>query len=229
VALQEVESARAAYRVFPEDQWTVVMSERPPTQRAGFCRGSSGATIRRQDVGFAIRKGIPFHRNADVAALGVGDPDLRWGVDVTLQAHRPIRLLSVHLKSGCNIGRDPQDRDCEILFRQLPVLESWVDARARAGVHFAVLGDWNRRTAAPGDVFLQEVSDNDPPGGRLVMTNAGRRAMCIARYSDFIDHIAVGELAAPRIVPGSFVEYTYEDVPEGEHPSDHCPSLIELR
>jgi hypothetical protein len=229
MALQEVESARAAYRVFPQSEWVVVMSDRPLTQRSGFCRGSEGATIRRQDVGFAIRKGISFKRNPDLAALGVGDPDLRWGVDITLNLARPVRLLSIHLKSGCNAGRDPQDRDCGILFQQLPVLESWIDARARAGEHFAVLGDWNRRTAIAADEFLSAGSDDDPPGVRLVMTNEGRAAPCVSRYRDFIDHIAVGERAAQRIVLGSFLEYTYEDVPEDQHPSDHCPSLIELR
>ncbi|MDQ3481865.1 MAG: endonuclease/exonuclease/phosphatase, partial [Pseudomonadota bacterium] len=180
-------------------------------------------------VGFAIRKGIRFRRNPDVAALGLGNPDLRWGVDVTLDLRRPIRLLSVHLKSGCNSGRDAADRDCAVLFEQLPALESWIDARARAGEHFAVLGDWNRRTALAGDEFFRTISDDDPPGGRLVMADAGRRATCIARYPDFIDHIAVGERAVGRIVPGSFVEYTFEGLAEEEHPSDHCPSLIELR
>jgi endonuclease/exonuclease/phosphatase family metal-dependent hydrolase len=47
IALQEVESARAAARVFPEDRWTIVMSERPASTRSGYCRGTSGATIRR--------------------------------------------------------------------------------------------------------------------------------------------------------------------------------------
>jgi endonuclease/exonuclease/phosphatase family metal-dependent hydrolase len=229
VALQEVESARAAYRVFPADEWVVVMSDRPLSARGGFCRGSAGATIRRQDVGFAIRKGIPFRRNPDLAALGLGDPDLRWGVDVTLNLPRSVRLLSVHLKSGCNTGRDTEDRDCSVLFQQMPVLENWVDARARGGEHFAVLGDWNRRTALAGDEFLKSVSDDDPPGGRLVMTDAGRGATCIARYKDFIDHIAVGEQAADRVVPGSFVEYTYGGVEEQNFPSDHCPISIQLR
>jgi endonuclease/exonuclease/phosphatase family metal-dependent hydrolase len=229
VALQEVESARAAYRVFPADEWVVIMSDRPLSQRGGFCRGSEGATIRRQDVGFAIRKGISFKRNPDIAALGLGDPDLRWGIDITLNLPQPMRLLSVHLKSGCNSGRDPQDRDCGILFQQLPVLESWIDARGRAGEHFAVLGDWNRRTAMAGDEFLTTVSDDDPPGGRLVMTDAGRGATCIARYKDFIDHIAVGEQAAERVIPGSFVEYSYGGVEEQNYPSDHCPISIQLR
>ena len=92
----------------------------------------------------------------------------------------------------------------------------------------AILGDWNRRTALVGDSFLSMVSDDDPPGGRIIMTNAGRGASCLARYRDFIYHIALGEKAASRIVTGSFLEYTC-GTPEAQYPSDHCPSRIELR
>jgi endonuclease/exonuclease/phosphatase family metal-dependent hydrolase len=227
IALQEVENAQAAARVFPGDRWTVVMSARPGSAREGFCRGTAGPKILKQDVGFAIRKGIRFRRNSDLAALGLGNPDLRWGVDITLDLTKPIRLLAVHLKSGCNTKRDISDRDCPVLFSQAPVLEGWIDARARAGEDFAVMGDWNRRTALPGDEFLSIVSDNDPSSGSLVFANSGRRATCVKRYADFIDHIAVGRDTAPRLQPGSFVEYTY-GVPENQHPADHCPNSVAI-
>lgn len=97
-------------------------------------------------------------RNRDLNALGLGNPDLRWGLDITLNNPRPIRLLAIHLKSGCNLNRDLADRDCPVLFAQAPVLEQWVDERARAGEDFAVLGDWNRRTAVAGDEFLAMVT-----------------------------------------------------------------------
>lgn len=225
IALQEVENAQAAARVFTPDRWTVVMSKRPDGVREGFCRGSSGPKILKQDVGLAIRKGLPFTRNPDLRALGLGNPDLRWGVDVTLALPKPIRLLAVHLKSGCNTARDAADRDCPVLFAQAPVIEQWIDDRARGGQDFAVLGDWNRRTGMAGDEFLRIVSDDDPPSGSLVFANAGRRATCVARYPDFIDHIAVGRDTARRLTPNSFVEYTY-GVPEQQHPSDHCPSSV---
>ncbi len=227
IALQEVENAEAAGRVFPADRWTVVMSSRPGSAREGLCRGTAGSKILKQDVGFAIRKDIRFRRNTDLAALGLGNPDLRWGVDISLDLPKPIRLLAVHLKSGCNTKRDMSDRDCPVLFSQAPVLEAWIDARARAGEDFAVMGDWNRRTALPDDEFLRIVSDDDPPSGSLVFANAGRGATCVQRYADFIDHIAVGRNTARRVQPGSFVEYSY-GVPEGQHPADHCPNSVAI-
>lgn len=227
VALQEVENAAAAARVFPESHWVIVMSDRPGGSRGGFCRGTVGPKILKQDVGFAIRKGVRFRRNPDLSGLGLSNPDLRWGVDVTLDLPKPIRLLSVHLKSGCNTKRDMSDPDCPVLFAQAPVLEGWIDARAHAGEDFAVMGDWNRRIALPGDEFLNMIGDDDPPGGRLVFANAGRQASCVQRYSDFIDHIALGRDTAPRVLSGSFAEYIY-GVPEDQHPSDHCPNSVAI-
>ena len=228
IALQEVENEQAAARIFPADQWIVVMSKRPETARSGTCREAPSQAIRRQAVGFAIRRGIPFTRNNDVSDLGLGDPDLRWGVDVTLNLPTPIRLLGVHLKSGCNAGRDPSDKDCEISFRQAPIVEDWIDARARSDEHYAVLGDWNRRTGLANDAFLAMISDDDPSAGRIIMTNAGRRATCIARYADYIDHIAIGVAAQTRLVPGSFREYRYGN-DEKRFPSDHCPQAVTIQ
>jgi endonuclease/exonuclease/phosphatase family metal-dependent hydrolase len=228
IAIQEVENERAAARVFPADRWTIVMSGRPETQRAGFCRGTEGATIRRQDVGFAIRRGIPFRRNPDVEALGLGNPDLRWGVDISLLTPAPLRLLAVHLKSGCNAGRDANDRDCDILFGQAPVLQSWIAGRVSAGEAFAIVGDWNRRTGIPGDPFVALVDPNDRSDADIEMADAGRRAACVARYPDYIDHIGLGRRAAARILPSSFREYSY-GLPEQQHPADHCPSMVDLR
>ena len=41
VALQEVENAAAAHRVFPGSHWRVEMSSRPETKRSRRCRGRS--------------------------------------------------------------------------------------------------------------------------------------------------------------------------------------------
>ncbi len=228
IAFQEVETKAAAERVFDPALYDVVISGRPMSGRGGACNGKSGLSIRQQDVGFAIRKGVKWTRNPDVQALGLGNPDLRWGVDITVRGSTPLRLLAVHLKSGCNSGRAPSDADCPVLFSQEPVLKTWIDDRVRNGEAFAILGDWNRRLASTGDQFFAALDRPQPKAADLVLTNDGRPATCNPRYREFIDYIVAGAEAAKLVVPGSFAEYTY-GVPVEQHPSDHCPVSVSFR
>ena len=226
IAFQEVESEAAAARVFDPARYDIIMSQRPASRRGGGCYGVPGQQIRHQGVGFAIRKGVSWIRNPDLGALALGNPDLRWGVDITLTGRTPLRLLAIHLKSGCNSGRAPSDADCPVLFAQLPVLESWIEARASRGEAFAVLGDWNRRIASHGDAFFADLNDGEPGETALTLASGQRAAACKVRYREFIDHIATGTRATRQAVPGSFEEFTYGGA-EVSHPSDHCP--ISLR
>ncbi len=228
IAIQEVENQAAAERVFDPALYDVVMSGRPVSARGGACRGLPGKSIRQQAVGFAVRKGVPWTRNADVSDLALGNPDLRWGVDITVNGATSLRLLSVHLKSGCNSGRAASDPDCPVLFNQLVPLEKWIDDRATAGEAFAVLGDWNRRISASSDQFYREINDGDPVGSNLTIAAGSAPATCKARYREFIDHIVTGTEASALVVPNSFAEYLY-GVPEEQHPSDHCPVSIEFK
>jgi endonuclease/exonuclease/phosphatase family metal-dependent hydrolase len=228
IAFQEVESRAAAERVFDPRRYDIVISTRPATSRGGNCYGNVGQSIRHQAVGFAIRKGLRWSRQPDLAELALGNPDLRWGVDVTIGTTRPVRLLAVHLKSGCNSGRTPGDADCPVLFDQLPVVERWIDARAANGETFALLGDWNRRLATRDDAFYTEIDDGVPAGADLTLAPGDRAAICKSRYREFIDHIVLGKNAAARLVPGSFEEYRYGGIPEDRHPSDHCPMSVKL-
>ncbi len=229
IAFQEVENEAAAARVFSPERYSIIMSSRPVSARRATCYGASGQAIRRQAVGFAIRKAIPFSRNPDLNELGLGDPNLRWGVDITVGGRIPVRLLALHLKSGCkNSGRAATDDDCPILFGQLPVVERWIEARARAGEAFAVIGDWNRRMTSRDDSFFSDLNDGNPPGSALTLAGDGGQARCKARYPEFIDFIALGTKANARLIPGSFEELTY-GVPEKQHPSDHCPISVRLR
>ena len=223
IAFEEVENAAAAARVFPPHQYRIVMSQRPASGRHGFCGrdAAAGPTIRDQKVGFAIRNGIEFTRNADLSALAIGDPDLRWGVDITLKSGTPLRLLAVHLKSGCSAGDDREP--CPILFEQVPVLQKWISERHAEGVPFAILGDWNRRLALADDVVWKRLNE----GVTLLDAAEGKAATCVQRYPDFIDHIVLDPAAAARRVPGSFAEFTY-GVAEDQHPSDHCPVSITI-
>ena len=223
VAFAEVENKRAAERVFTTDRYRVVIERREPKGPATTCGGDSKQRFEAQKTGFAVRRDLKFRRSADLTALQLGDSRLRGGVDIVLRQATPLRLLAVHLKSGCFKGDDPANEACPKLFNQLPVLARWVGARAKEQQPFVILGDWNRRLANPGDEVFVTLDRITP----LTLADAGQRARCQTRYPDFIDHIVLGGGAGSRLVPGSFAELTYDE-PDGQGPSDHCPASVAL-
>ena len=126
VAFQEVDGPEIAAQVFPPDRYAILITRDPVVQR----------------VGFAVRRGIAVVRNPDLVGLDV-DPAaphrLRSGADVTLDLPGGrLRLLAVHLKSGCNHERlsSNSGRVCETLRRQIAPLQGWIAQRRDEGVPF---------------------------------------------------------------------------------------------
>lgn len=224
IAFQEAETPAAAARVFDPARYVIVMEGRPG-EPSGTCgaRHPDQAFIR-QAVGFAIRKGIAFDRNPDVTSLMLGNPQLRSGIDITLRpaGRASLRLLGVHLKSGCFAGSDA--RACPVLLQQIPAVEAWIDAAAEGPDRFAVLGDWNRQLAAPGDLFWAEIDDGQPANSALRLADAGASPGCDPRYDSFIDHIVLDKRAGAEM--RGFHEIRYA---KGQtHYSDHCPVMVTL-
>ena len=227
IALQEVDGPAAAAMVFPD---------------YAFCFTRRSHV---QNVGFAVRPGLPFHC-ADYAALALDSDGLRWGAQLTLfpGSERQMQLLSLHLKSGCPRQVLTSRRgDCRRLAEQVPVLERWIDTHAAQGAPFAVLGDFNRRLARErhsardrhGKLIAMwpELDDGDPAEADLTSVTSGqpyRPCSLGERYDDFIDQIVLSRSLAARLVPGSFEQITYdrEDSRRGRL-SDHCPIAVTLR
>lgn len=224
IAFEEVESIKAAARVFDPAKYQLIIEARPAGDHFP-CSGQEGRKLTRQAVGFAIRKGIAFDRSPDLTDLALGNPNLRSGVDVTIRArgHAPLRLLAVHLKSGCFNGLNGEA--CQTLRGQIPVLEKWIDARAAEPVRFAVLGDFNRRLARKDDVLWAELDDGQPANADLSLAEGDSRPKCDPRYKEFIDHIVLDARAARDLA--GFEEQAY--APHDAHPSDHCPVVASLR
>lgn len=224
IAFQEVENEAAAARVFDPAKYTVLMEHRPG-EASGSCGGKRPEQqFIRQAVGFAVRKGIAFNRNPDLTALSLGNPQLRSGVDirVTVEGHQPLRLLAVHLKSGCFQGEGAAA--CNVLQQQVLVLERWIDAAAEGPDRFIVLGDWNRRLGQPDDAVWTELDDANPTNADLRLADEGTKPRCDPRYTSFIDHIVLDRRAGTDLA--GFVETTY---PAGQkHLSDHCPVTVTL-
>jgi endonuclease/exonuclease/phosphatase family metal-dependent hydrolase len=146
-----------------------------------------------------------------------------------------MRLLSVHLKSGC--ARDALDStraSCVELRRQVPFLERWIDTQAAGHTPFAVLGDFNRDLQhEPGATTLWAgIDDSEPPAAGLVNTaDAGKFQNCMPSqtFSGFIDYIVLGRDMARGLLPGSFGREIYRPRDASRRKlSDHCPVFIRL-
>ena len=132
-----------------------------------------------------------------------------------------MRLLSVHLKSGCSAG-DRNDA-CPVLFQQVPVMERWIDGRAAEGMRFAVLGDFNRRLVMPGDAVWADWDDGVPANADLARASGDQSARCNPRYKDFIDYIVLDRRAGADVL--AFEEKTFS----ADALSDHCAIKVQLK
>ena len=219
VAFQEVENAAAAHRVFPASEWRVEMSRRPPMERSRACWDRPAERLGHLATGFAIRRGIAYRRNPDLKALGAINAFERWGTDITVKADgRQLRLLSVHLRTGCWGEREDRDakrwKTCATLRGQFERLKGWADARRAEGMPFIILGDFNRRLTLPGDWAWRLLS---PPPARLRLLTKGVPFRCDPRFPAFIDHLIAGGGAEAMMAAGSFREAPLQ----AAHP-DHC-------
>ena len=219
VAFQEVENEAAAHRVFPASEWHVEISRRPAMKRSRACWGKPQSRLGHLATGFAIRRGIGYRRHADLRGLGAGDAFQRWATDLSVMSGgRELRLLSVHLKSGCwgakQDGDTKRKKTCATLRGQIERLGSWADARRAEGTAFVILGDFNRRLTLPGDWAWRLLS---PPAAPLLLLTEGVPFRCDPRFPAFIDHMAAGGGAETMRASGSFREAPRR----GPHP-DHC-------
>ncbi len=226
VALQEVDGPAAAGRVFPNHR---------------FCFTSATAV---QNVGFAVRPGVPHRCGADLVALSL-DGRVRRGAELVLYpgTRAEIRLLAVHLKSGC--GRrslDAPREQCRVLASQVPLIEGWIDAQAAAGRPFAVLGDFNRELLRdPGPArddagslrsLWAEIDDADPPEADLLNAAEGQPFLnCHTgqNFTGYIDHIVLSRSLGQRLRPGSFHRITFDSLEaQRRRLTDHCPIALDL-
>jgi endonuclease/exonuclease/phosphatase family metal-dependent hydrolase len=214
VALQEVEGPAAAQRVFPADSYNFFFT----------------AQQSRMLPGFAVKNHINVIQNPDYEPLSVNDETFSAAdITIIIDDRTTLRLLAVHLKTGCWGDALSTDSDaCRTLSMQAGALERWIDARAAEGEPFIVLGDFNRRFDIRDDAFWAEISDGIPAGANLLRVTEGKLDRCWGgRYPKFIDHIVLDQSASGWVVAGSFRQLTYtESAKLKNRLSDHCPISI---
>ena len=211
VALEEVDGPAIASVLFPPDRYRLFFTGDHVVQR----------------VGIAVKLAIPAHQNADLVALDL-DPAarfrLRSGADVTLDLPSgPLRVLAVHLKTGCMRDRlDSSERpQCTTLRGQVPPLQGWIAQRRQEGAPFVLLGDFNRWMDS-SDQLLAALQQAAP----LVRATEGHDSPCWGG-EHFIDHIMAGGAARFWLDPASLRVLVYsEGVDRKGHLSDHCPVSV---
>ena len=228
VAIQEVESEVAAYRVFDASEWTVVMSGRPNTRGdsgGSICWGTQDKHLRHQATGVAFRKSVAVSVNPSLSSLSQAGDSQRWGTDITvLVGDMNVRVLSVHLASGC--WGPEQDADasrepiCTTLKHQIDELSKWIANRTANNDNWILLGDFNRRLALPDDWAAVQLFADELDSVLLTATlrdGVAQKDWCDARYPDLIDHILSSSSLQDKLVPSSIEEH-----PRIHESPDHC-------
>jgi endonuclease/exonuclease/phosphatase family metal-dependent hydrolase len=212
IAVQEVDGPAIAARVFPSDKYSVHLSRDNVVQR----------------VGFVVRRSIRYDVNPDLTGLDVSRAgQLRSGADITLRLQPPMRLLAVHLKTGCFDDRlnTSRHRACVELHEQMPPLLEWIRARQSEGVAFGILGDFNRHMEGR-DQLWSALRQAAP----MTRATEGRASPCWGGEA-FIDHIVLGGAARDWLQPDTLRVLTYRQsgAEWKQRLSDHCPVSVRLR
>lgn len=224
VAVEEVASIDALGSIFPEQDWRLIISDRPDSP-AYECRGN-GFTSTQQKVAFAVKKGVPVLNVNSFSALGLNRPGLRYGLVLTIASPKgPMDIMAVHMKSGCFVDdyRRNDSEACQLYAQQAPILDQWVALHEASGKPYMILGDFNHRLSAP----YNQVTRMLMAKGRS-LTNTTRNLIgCHPRYPAPIDHILVGGMVTDKITQSAKV-YPYKDMAEDAMLSDHCAVSVEL-
>lgn len=265
IAFQEVRSS---------DVVKVVLGKH--TARFDVCDAKHNAF---QTVAFAWDKTLTSKPGVCVtqSTLAVLDPPndpaafrrVRPGLALTLVINNaPVTFMNVHLKAGCASVNNSNERfpgrmldepfeACEVLNRQVPLLEDWIESIAEKSPRFVFLGDFNRRiddelamappkdqvrrdgsdpaspnkVAANGKVtskFLwQELSDGTPAMHQVPLST--QEGGCSGFQG--LDHIVISD-ALKKQNPGVIFSKKVGVVSQPNErieTSDHCPRIAQLK
>jgi len=233
VALQEVESVKAVARVFSEEDWNIIVSDRPAS-RAYDCRGN-GQKSTQQRVGLVMRKGLEYEEVGGFKELALDREGLRYGlVAKVIRGKDTLEVMSIHMKSGCFVEdySASNRKACETFEQQVPILDAWMEKRLKAGKPFVVLGDFNHRIANPSNKFWQDLTEME--GKTVVLRNSMKELRgCHPKYPEPIDHILMGAGAENWQIEGSETVYYFRgkahSMTEDDMLSDHCPIGVTLK
>ena len=219
IILQEVDGEEAIHRLFDPSRYRYHVSSRGDVQR----------------VAIVYRSGLHVTRHPDVVELArVHSERLRYGVDLSVFDERgeELRLLGVHLKSGCfsspidgPYAPDESERACRTLAAQLPVVARWMRRRVAERTPFVIAGDFNRRLHPDDEVWRRW--HKGVPEAHLYSPTMWHRSRCWGGlYPELIDHLIWDRRAHLRFAHRPITQTIYDERDARRHGyrlSDHCP------
>lgn len=239
VAIQEIASLDAAYRVFPEEEYTVFLASVPNTGKRALCWFEPPLTrddpvlLGNQFTGFAIRKALVFEREPNLTGFGdtASPPGKGAYVSPDVRVRTVIgelRLLSLHLLWGCAGQADLLAAACQPLARQAQVLKKWLSDATKKPAPVALMGDFNREWG-PSETYWQTVFG--PDGAQDIKVSADHlETPCKSHLSGsprWIDHIFL--LGLPAGVDARFGSVLFVPFDRRNFKlSDHCPVYVDL-
>lgn len=219
IVVQEVDGQEAVQRVFDPHKYAYHMSSRGDVQR----------------VGIIYKKELDVVRYPDLVLLArVSSERLRYGVDLGVKdaSGRELRILGVHLKSGCFSSpldgpyKEYERPDaCQKLKKQVPVLTRWMESRQQERTPFMLIGDMNRRLN-PEDEVWQSWKNAVGQAGLYAPTLTEHSRCWGGKYPQFIDHMILDRRALNWMRGRRFFQLMYSPEDEQRHGyklSDHCP------
>lgn len=217
VSFQEVASEEAAQAVFPANEWRLFVSGRVYDTQQPLCRQDPSRRMGHMRTGFAVRRGIDVELQVELSSLGntaFGTNQEPHGVDIEVpMGRRSVRMLSVHLTSGCASAKSDAEPACTALYSQASALRRWTEERSADGEPWLVAGDFNRVWHAHDGFWSSALGES---AGRVQVASLGDGA---------VDHIILAStrtgLSFQSVEPGASAAFLGL--------SDHEPVVVDLR
>lgn len=235
IAIQEIASLRAAQAVFPEDEYVVVLDQRPYRGDRPLCWGFHSQVVSPTPLlgnaytGFAVKRTVPLEIHQPYKALGNlerASGSNAYGTDITVSVFgRALRLMSVHLKKGCTTVEEFYSPECDYVSKQAKAIRDWVGLRRSEGVSFGILGDFNREWSRASPYWRAAFNLESKPAA----VEASAEAMfseCVFTPS-FIDHIFLFRSQSSAEVKFGQMSYVRYDR-DNFKISDHCPVIADI-
>lgn len=217
LSFQEVASEAAAQAVFPASEWRLFVSGRVYDTPQPLCRQDPTRRMGHMRTGFAVRQGVAAELQPELSSLGdtaFRANDEPHGVDIKVTVGgETVRMLSVHLTSGCASDEERTKPACAALFSQAPALRRWTEARSERGEAWLLAGDFNRHWQAGDSFWMAAVGESV------------HRLQVASHSVGAVDHLLLS--------PGRFELVLQKVEPEASaidlKLSDHEPVIAELR